>query len=101
MPSILIILSFFFSLNCDNPNEIDKQNAAIEFARTYSGTLSQRNWDDKYWDIIGEFDDVKSCNDAADLNRNAEDRYDLQEDYWYWSDDSYRKEYRNKRNSLR
>jgi hypothetical protein len=98
------IILFVFFLNCNNPNEpseTEKRNAVLEYARTYSSTLSQRNWDDKYWDIIGIFDDVKSCNDAADLNRNAEERYDLQEDYWFWPDDTYRKEYQNKRTRLR
>lgn len=100
-PFILIILSIFFFLNCDNPNETEKRNAVIEYARTYSSTLSQRNWDDKYWNIIGEFDDVTSCNDVADLNKSADERYNLKEDYWYWEDVSYRKEYQNERKSLR
>lgn len=94
----IIIFNFLF---CENSNQAEEKNSLIEYARTYSGTESTRDWDDKYWDIIGEYDNVNSYNESMRLNREYEELIKLEKDYWNWLEYSHKNEYQKRRRELK
>lgn len=94
----ILIINF---LCCENPNQAEEKNSLIEYARIYSGTESTRDWDDTYWDIIGEFDNVNSYNESRRLNREIENLIKSEKDYWNWSEYSHKIEYQKRRRELK
>lgn len=69
-------------------------------SRGYAGLLAGAKGskkDNSYWQMVGEFDNVKSYNDAMRLNRDKDELYNTGEKYWLWSDDDSRKVYNDMR----
>lgn len=100
----VFLISFLSALNCNyfHDEEIKKkQSDVINFARTYGETISPRGWEDEYWDNVASFTDIKSCNEAMNLNRDKAHRYSLTEDYWFWRTDSLRLVFETMRNDLK
>lgn len=56
---------------------------------------------DLYWQVVGEFEDTKSYNDAVDLNRDKNSRYDSEASQWFWANSDYRTEYNEMRKTAR
>jgi hypothetical protein len=53
--------------------------------------------DRRYWDMVGEFVDVKSYNEAVYLNRSPELQYSGESLNWKWDDDSMQVDYNEMR----
>jgi hypothetical protein len=64
------------------------------FAGLYA---SATGGDDLYWQAVGEYDDVKSYNDAIDLNREKDKRYDSESKLWFWANPDDRTEFNEMR----
>jgi len=65
-------------------------------SRGYAGLLAGANGsrnDNRYWQMIGEFDNVLSYNSAMGLNREPDEQYNIGQKYWKWTDDDYRTMY--------
>jgi len=62
------------------------------YAGLYAGVSYSDRKDEKFWQTVGQFEDLASYNDIMGLNRTQEDKYG-NEKYWYWIDPSYKDEY--------
>ena len=57
--------------------------------------------DDQFWQIVGEFDNTKSYNEAVDLNREKDKQYNSGSNLWSWADPDARTEYNEMRKTAR
>jgi hypothetical protein len=62
---------------------------------------SANGGNDLYWQAVGDFDDSKSYNDAVDLNRDKDKRYDSESKQWFWANPDDRTEYNEIRKTAR
>jgi hypothetical protein len=64
------------------------------YAGLLAGAAGKKN-DNSYWQIVGEFDNVESYNDAMKLNRESDKLYNDGQKYWLWASDDDREKYNN------
>jgi hypothetical protein len=70
------------------------------YAGLYAGVTYSDRKDEKYWQTVGQFEDLAAYNDIMGLNRTQEDQYGVEKN-WYWIDPYYRDEYNKIRNRSR
>ena len=98
---IAFCLLFLQCVNVDNSRQQYQRHELLEYARKYANTDSKRDWNDEYWDMIGEFDNIEDFYETMRLVREFSFPFSLSEDYWYWEDESFRQEYRQRRSKLK
>lgn len=100
--SLFIVLILIISCDTSN-NSTEDINNAIQFARDYSSTKSQRDWSDAYWDniCIDAFITVDCYNYIMELNKTPELKYVDEADYWSWANDSLQVEFSKMREKLK
>ena len=72
----------------------NKENDYRAFAKAY-GRVDLNNKDDEYFANIGVYQNIEEFNREQELNRDFDEVYDLESDFWAWSSNEHRKEYRN------
>jgi len=77
-------------------------NDASTYAWFYAGARGSSGEDSRYWQALGDFQDIDGYNRVQDLNRTPEQKYTSTELWWHWADQSYQDEYNTiRRNSQR
>lgn len=72
----------------------NQEDSYRAFAKTHGGvSLSGKN--DKYFADIGNYLDIYEYNHLKELDRNFGGVYDKESEYWKWSGQTQRSEYRN------
>lgn len=77
-------------VNAYAKNQEDNYKA---FAVSYGG-VDLEGKDDKYYGDIGNYLDIYQYNHRQELDRNFDEMYDLTTEYWKWSGQEQRSEYR-------
>lgn len=49
--------------------------------------------DDYFWQVIGSFENQDAYHETMRLNRDFDDRFMSRNYYWYWEDESFRKDF--------
>jgi hypothetical protein len=107
MKWVLVVSAALFSMiyvQCSDLNDSRlkyKRDALLEYARMHAGTESTRQWEDEYWDVIGDFDCIDDYYEIMKLMREVSFLYALDDDFWCWEDESFELEYRQRREELR
>ncbi|NLG18790.1 MAG: hypothetical protein GX556_15790 [Fibrobacter sp.] len=96
----LDVLSVFGAIFCNQHSK-----GLLTDSRGYAGTYArivQGREDENYWNMVGEFDDMDSYNEAVRLNRQSGDEITDSRLSWKWDSDYYKDEYRKiRKNSHR
>ena len=71
----------------------NKEDDYRAFAQSFGG-VSLNNKDDEYFANIGIYENIDQYNREKELNRQFDDVYDVESDYWSWSGSDQRKQYR-------
>jgi len=70
------------------------------YSGLYAGVTYGDRKDSKFWENVGNYQDLSSYNEIQDLNRTQEEKYGIEKN-WYWIDPYYKDEYNKIRNRSR
>jgi hypothetical protein len=95
---LTIVLLFLILVGCAPLGE--RRDQSLDFARMHSGTQSQRDWNDKYWDAVAQFYSYYEYLAAAKIFRATADSTITDAEVWFWDFEDNRLVFREKRSSL-
>ncbi|KMQ52913.1 hypothetical protein CHISP_0134 [Chitinispirillum alkaliphilum] len=93
------LVSIFGAIVCYSHSRQISADARAHAWR-YAGASGDPD-DNLYWRHVGRFMDTQEFNNTHDLNRTPDERYIDTDLYWKWSDESFKDEYNDLRESSR